>query len=152
MSASPPVFSARHVVAYDYRRSVGPVLGRFLAELRARRLVGHRTATGRVPRPPQAHEPPTTAARRTPGVVPVGRGGFVPTWSWVAAPRAKHPLARPFAWALIRLDGADTAILHALDAPSESRVRTGLRVRPRWRAETRGEIADIKCFEPEERG
>lgn len=151
MSASPPVFSARHVVAYDYRRSVGPVLGRFFAELRARRLVGNRTATGRVLCPPQEHDPDTGAAT-LPGFVPVGPGGVVTTWSWVAAPRAKHPLARPFAWALIRLDGADTAILHALDAPSESRVRTGLRVRPRWRAETRGEIADIECFEPEERG
>ena len=151
MSASPPVFSARHVLAYDYRRSVGPVLGRFFTELRARRLVGNRTAAGRVLCPPQEHDPDTGAAT-LPDFVPVGPGGIVTTWSWVEAPRAKHPLARPFAWALIHLDGADTAILHALDAPSESRVRTGLRVRPRWRAETRGEIADIECFEPEERG
>ena len=28
-------------------------------------------------------------------------------------------------------------------------MRTGMRVRPRWRAETKGEIRDIACFEPE---
>jgi len=81
----------------------------------------------------------------------VGPGGAITSWSWVSQPRAKHPLSRPFAWALIRLDGADTALLHAVDAGSESRVRTGMRVVPRWRAETRGEIGDIECFEPAER-
>jgi hypothetical protein len=28
-------------------------------------------------------------------------------------------------------------------------MRTGLRVKPRWRSETKGEIGDIACFEPE---
>jgi hypothetical protein len=28
-------------------------------------------------------------------------------------------------------------------------MKTGLRVRPRWRAQTIGEIRDIECFEPE---
>ena len=150
MSASPPAFSARHVVAYAYRRSVGPVLGRFFTELRDRRIVGNRTAAGRVLCPPMEHDPETGVAT-APDFVPLGPGGVVTTWSWVSAPRAKHPCAHPFAWALIRLDGADTAILHILDAGSESRVRSGMRVRPRWRAETRGEIQDIECFEPEER-
>ena len=148
MSSSPRAYSAQHVVAYDYRRSVGPVLGRFFTELRGRRLVGNRTPSGRVLCPPMEHDPETSAAAE-PGFVEVGPGGTVTTWCWVARPRARHPLQQPFAWALVRLDGADTALLHAVDAGSESRMRTGLRVRPRWRAETRGEIADIECFEPE---
>jgi hypothetical protein len=40
-------------------------------------------------------------------------------------------------------------MLHAVDAGSESRMRTGLRVKPRWRAETKGELLDLACFEPE---
>jgi uncharacterized OB-fold protein len=67
----------------------------------------------------------------------------------VTRPREKQPLPRPFAFALIRLDGADTALLHAVDAGDPSRLRTGARVRPRWRAETVGEIGDIECFELE---
>ncbi len=73
------------------------------------------------------------------------------TWSWVATPdaKAKLPLARPFAWALVRLDGADSASLHAVDAGSAEAMRTGMRVRVRWRAQRAGEIGDIECFEPE---
>ena len=28
-------------------------------------------------------------------------------------------------------------------------MKTGMRVKPRWRKETTGEIRDIECFEPE---
>jgi hypothetical protein len=63
-------------------------------------------------------------------------------------PLAGQPLAEPFAWALIRLDGADTAMLHAVDAGSAAAMRTGLRVRPRWAARPAGGIRDIACFEP----
>uniref|UniRef100_UPI00352559D4 OB-fold domain-containing protein n=1 Tax=Streptomyces sanglieri TaxID=193460 RepID=UPI00352559D4 len=54
----------------------------------------------------------------------------------------------PFAWVLVRLDGADTALLHALDAPGPEAVHTGMRVRIRWAAERTGAITDIACFEP----
>lgn len=148
MSDAPPTLSAEHVVAYDYRRSVGPVLGRFFGELRERRIVGARTAAGRVLVPPMEHDPDTSEGLAE--LVPVGPSGTVTTWAWVHAPRAKHPLERPFAWALIRLDGADSGFLHAVDAGSESVMSTGMRVRPRWRAEPRGEIHDIECFEPED--
>ena len=76
--------------------------------------------------------------------------GAVTTWAWVFAPRRGHPLSRPFAWALIRLDGADTALLHVVDAGDESRMRTGMRVTPRWREERVGDIHDIEAFVPEE--
>ena len=72
------------------------------------------------------------------------------SWSWMAAPEEGQPLDRPFGWALIRLDGADTAMLHAVDAGSAEAMRTGMRVRPRW-SERRGSgITDIECFEPGE--
>jgi Predicted nucleic-acid-binding protein containing a Zn-ribbon len=48
----------------------------------------------------------------------------------------------------VRLDGADTALLHALDAPGPDAVRTGMRVRIRWAPERSGAITDIACFEP----
>ena len=140
--------TALHHLEYAYRRSVGPVLGRFFGELRERRIVGVRTAAGRTLVPPAEYDPDTGDATAE-GFVPVGPGGVVRSWTWVSAPRAKQPLPHPFAYALIRLDGADTDLLHAVDAGSESRMRTGLRVRPRWRAETKGELLDLACFEPE---
>jgi uncharacterized OB-fold protein len=144
------VFVTTHVVEYPYRRSVGPVLGRFFGALRDRRIEGVRGSDGRVLVPPQEYDPQT--ARSLSEFVEVGQTGTVTTWCWVATPRRNHPLRHPFAWALIRLDGADTALLHAVDAGDESRMTTGMRVRARWREETKGEIHDIACFEPGEAG
>lgn len=137
-----------HVLEYPYRRSVGPVIGQFFAGLRDQRLTGVRARDGRVLVPPTEYDPATGEALAE-DLVDVGPGGVVTTWAWVAAPRAKHPFDRPFAWALVRLDGADTALLHAVDAGDLGRMRTGMRVRPRWRDERVGDIHDIVCFEPE---
>jgi hypothetical protein len=140
-------FTASHVVEYAYRRSVGAVLGRFFTGLRERKLIGTRTRAGRVLVPPCEYDPDTGEA--VDQFVDVGPGGVVTSWAWVHRPSARHPLSRPFAWALVRLDGADTGMLHAVDAGSEARMRTGMRVKPRWREQTVGEIHDIECFEPE---
>ena len=142
------VLSAPHVLEYAYRRSVGPVLSRFFSALRERRIVGVKTKAGRVLVPPSEADPETGAAV-TDDFVEVGPGGVVRTWAWVTRPREKQPLAHPFGWALIQLDGADTALLHAVDAGDAGRMRTGMRVRPRWRPDRVGEIGDIECFEPE---
>jgi uncharacterized OB-fold protein len=150
MTQSPPTFSAEHVVRYDYRRSVGPVLGRFFTGLRDGRIVGARTPDGRVLVPPMEHDPET--GEDLSELVEVGPGGSVTTWAWVHTPRPKHPLERPFAWALIRFDGASSGFLHVVDAGEESRMATGMRVKPRWRAQRTGEIHDIECFEPEDAG
>jgi hypothetical protein len=139
------VLCAPHVLAYPYRRSVGPVLGRFFTALRDQKLVGVKTKSGRVLVPPSEYEPETGAAV-TDTFVDVGPGGVVTTWSWVSKPRMKQPLDRPFAWALIRLDGADTAMLHAVDAGSPGAMKSGMRVVPRWRAERSGHMSDIECF------
>jgi hypothetical protein len=85
-------------------------------------------------------------------LVEVASVGAVTTWTWVDAPRPQHPLKRPFAWALVKLDGADTPMLHAVDAGTPQTMRTGMRVKVRWRAERTGEIGDIACFEPDAGG
>ena len=143
------VLTAPHVLEYPYRRSVGPVLSRFFTGLRDGVILGVKTRDGRVLVPPGECDPQSGAAVSD-EYVEVGPGGTVTTWSWVSAPRPSQPLERPFAWALVRLDGADTGMLHAVDAGTPDRMRTGMRVRPRWRAERSGHVLDIACFEPEE--
>ena len=140
--------SAPHVLEYAYKRSVGPVLGRFLTGLRDGRIEGVRTRAGRVLCPPSEHDPDTGEAT-TDEWVEVGPGGVVTTWTWIAEPRAQHPLSRPFAFALIQLDGADGALLHAVDA-DPAQLATGMRVRARFADERSGSILDIACFEPED--
>ncbi len=142
------VLSAPHVLEFPYTRSVGYVIGRFLAGLRDGVILGVRTPTGRVLVPPLEYDPETGEAADE--LVEVGQAGVVLTWAWVSQPRPNQPLVWPFAWALVQLDGADTAMLHVVDAGDEATMRSGLRVRARWRAERSGEIRDIECFQPEE--
>jgi uncharacterized OB-fold protein len=135
-------------IAFDYTRSLGPVLGEFMTGLRDRRILGARAADGRVHAPPFEYDPVTSLPPDE--LVEVGPAGTVVSWSWLPSPLAGQPLDRPFGWALIRLDGADTALLHAVDAGSAAAMRTGMRVRPRWADERVGSIRDITCFEPGE--
>lgn len=144
------LLSAPHVLEYAYKRSLGPVLSRFFTGLRDHQIVGNKTKQGRVLVPPSEYDPETGEA--TGDFVDVGPGGVVRSWSWINDPLGKNILQKPFAWALIRLDGADTAMLHAVDAGSEDKMSTGMRVKVKWAAETIGQIQDIACFVPEENG
>ncbi|MFB7877625.1 Zn-ribbon domain-containing OB-fold protein [Nocardia sp. NPDC056064] len=142
------VLSAPLRMKFDYTRSTGPTIGRFLTELRAGKVVGVRSSDGRVIVPPAEFDPKT--AEPLTEFVDVSDVGTVQTWSWVAEPLPAMPFDRPFAYALIKLDGADTAILHAVDVASPADISTGMRVRARWAAERTGDIHDIAAFEPGE--
>jgi uncharacterized OB-fold protein len=137
-------------ITFDYTRSLGPVLGPFMTALRDQRILGARAADGRVHAPPFEFDPVT--ASPPDALFEVGPAGTVVSWTWMSEPLAGQPLDRPFGWALIRLDGADTAMLHAVDpgpGGHAGMMRTGMRVRPRWADERVGSIRDIACFEPD---
>ncbi|NUS44443.1 MAG: DNA-binding protein [Mycobacteriaceae bacterium] len=114
--------------------------------LSERRIEGVRGSDGRVHVPPVEFDPATAAPLSE--FVEVGTEGTVLSWSWCAEPVAGQPIQRPFAWALVRLDGADTAILHAVDVAAPEQIRTGARVRVRWADEPVGHIRDIAYFLP----
>ena len=143
----PRTLSAPVTVAFDYTRSTGPVLGRFLAGLRDGRVVGGRTSEGTVVVPPPDYDPITHA--QLDEFVEVADSGTVTSWTWVPEPVKGQPFDRPFAFALVTLDGADAPFLHALDVTSPDDVRTGMRVKIRWREERVGDITDIVSFVPE---
>jgi uncharacterized protein len=136
-------------IAFDYTRSLGPVLGQFMTGLRDQRILGARAADGRVHAPPFEYDPVTASP---PGeLFEVGPAGTVVSWTWLPEPLDGQPLSRPFGWALIRLDGADTAMLHAVDPgpAGPAGLRTGMRVWPRWAPDRVGSIRDITCFAPD---
>jgi hypothetical protein len=149
MAASPkiePALTAPHKLAYTYKRSLGPVLSKFFTGLRDKQIYGVKRADGSVLVPPKEYDPDTGEALSE--LVAVEDTGVVRSWAWVQHPRAKQPLARPFAYALIQLDGAATPLLHVVDAGSESAMKTGMRVRARWAEQTAGAITDIQAFVP----
>ena len=147
--AEPDVLEAPNILEYPYARSVGPIIGRFMAALRDRRFLGIRAKDGHVICPPTEYDPETGEELAVSDLVEVGPAGEVTTWAWVTDPRPGQPLDKPFAWALIKLDGADTAMLHAVDAGDESKMSTGMRVKVRWSPDNVADMAAIQCFEPE---
>lgn len=144
---SSEVLSAPHFMEFPYTRSTGPMVGAFLTGLRDKQVLGVRDSAGRVVVPPPEYDAATAEVLPHDQLVPVGPEGVVTSWSWNPVPRLGQPFDRPFAWALVQLDGADTALLHALDAPPDQ-IITGMRVRIRWADEIAGYIKDIACFEP----
>ena len=138
--------SAPVTVAFDYTRSTGPVLGRFLTGLRDGVVVGARTSSGTVVVPPPEYDPVTHV--QTTDFVEVSSVGTVTSWSWVPEPVKGQPLDRPFAFALVTLDGADTPMLHAVDVASATDMSTGMRVQVRWAADRVGAMTDIEAFVP----
>ena len=143
------VLRAPHVLEYEYKRSVGPVIGAFMTALKEGRIVGV-VSQGSVVVPPTEYDP--HSGDPTGEIVEVGPAGVVTTWSWAQDPLKDQPLGRPFAWALVQLDGATTSMLHAVDAGGRDKMSSGMRVTARFRPpdERQGNVRDIECFVPEE--
>ena len=139
-----PPLSAPLKLSFDYTRSVGPTLSQFFTALRERRIVGVRGSDGRVYVPPAEFDPVTY--ERLTEIVPVASVGTVLSWTWQPEPLEGQPLDRPFAWALIKLDGADIPLLHAVDAGSSDSINSGARVHAHWVDEPAGAITDIAYF------
>jgi hypothetical protein len=139
------VLNAPHSIEYTYTRSTGPVIGAFLTGLRDRKIIGVRGVDGRVLVPAIDYDPVTSEDLSE--LVEVADTGVVSTWTWNDRPLEGQPLDRPFAWALVTLDGADTAMLGAVDVDDASKISTGTRVRARWAEDRVGSIRDLACFE-----
>ena len=141
----PDLLTQAFELGFTYTRSTGPVVGRFLTGLRERKIFGIKSSDGRVIVPPMEYDPVT--AEELDEFVEVGQQGEIVSWCWVNQPLASHPLKHPFAWALIRLDGADVAMVHCVSANAEAQLVTGARVQAVWAEEPRGYITDIRYFE-----
>jgi len=135
-------------ITFPYKRSLGPMLQTFMTALTEQRILGIRNGDA-VLVPPMEWDP-ATGAELAQDFVEVGPAGTVQSWTWVPEPTEQHPLDHPFAFAFIRLDGATTPLLHAVDAGSPDSMSDGLRVAPRWKGQRVGRINDLACFVPGE--
>jgi uncharacterized protein len=132
---------------FPYSRTLGPVMGAFLQGLRDHQLLGIRAKDGRTLVPPLEYDPTTGESLGT-ELVPVGPEGTVEAWTWVSEPSPKHPLDRPFSFALVKPDGADTTMVAAVDAGGIEAMATGMRVKARYGSEPHGLITDLEAWEP----
>jgi uncharacterized protein len=135
-------------ITFPYKRSLGPVVGAFMTALTEKRILGIRNGDA-VLVPPMEWDP-ATGAELAHDFVDVGPAGTVESWTWVPEPSIQHPLDRPFGFAFVKLDGATTPLLHAVDTGTPDAMEVGLRVAPRWRGTREGRLGDIVCFVPGE--
>jgi uncharacterized OB-fold protein len=135
------------VMEFSYRHSTGETIGRFLAGLKEQRKIWGRRAAGQgVVVPPVGY----SEIDGSPAAewVEVGPAGTVTAFAIVRRPVERlHPLGRPFAFVLVRLDGADTALPHVV-TEGLARLRVGARVEAVWKADGDrvGSLRDIECF------
>jgi uncharacterized OB-fold protein len=135
------------VMEFPYRHSTGETIGRFLAGLKEQKKIwGQRAARQGVVVPPLGYsEVDGSAAVEW---VEVANTGVITACAVVHRPITKlHPFAEPFAFVLVRLDGADTALAHVVK-DDLGRLRVGARVEAVWRddGERVGSLRDIEHF------
>lgn len=148
MTSTEPLIE-HHVLEYPggYTRSVGTAISRYLTGLRAGKIIGVRIGDGRVMVPPTEYDPETGGAIDE--YVEVGPAGTVVCWTWVSEPRAgRHHLTKPFAFALVRPDGADVPMVHVVDVASADEMSVGMRVMPRWADDRVGYVTDLDAWVP----
>ena len=135
------------LLEFPYKHSTGEVIGRFLAGLKEqKRIWGQRVAGLGVVVPPLGY----SEADGSPGGewVEVRPTGVVTAVAVVhEAVAGLHPFPPPFAFVLVRLDGADTAMAHVVKDDLD-RLSVGTRVEAVWApdAERTGSIRDISRF------
>jgi hypothetical protein len=78
--------------------------------------------------------------------VDVADEGIIEAFSIVHYSQPIQPVKPPFAYALIKLDGADVGFLHIIEKDL-NRIKNGLRVKAKFKEERTGSILDIDSFE-----
>jgi len=81
-------------------------------------------------------------------VVEIGPLGTIETFTLVTYTEPIHPCTAPLIYAVIKLDGADTGLAHLIDEVDFGKVHIGMRVRPVFSKDRKGNILDIKYFKP----
>lgn len=141
------------VMEFPYKHSTGETIGRFLAGLKEqKRIWGQRVAGQGVVVPPMGYSEVDGSDGGE--WVAVADGGTVIACAVVHTPLEHlHPCPAPFAYVLVRLDGADTALAHVVTEDLE-RLRVGSRVTAVWRPDEErvGSMRDIACFRLVDRG
>jgi uncharacterized protein len=79
--------------------------------------------------------------------VECGPEGELISWTLVRVDVDDHPLDRPVTYGLVRMDGADTVLLHRL-VDVDDDLSIGMRVRAVLATEREGSILDVEGFSP----
>jgi len=137
----------RQVMEFPYKHSTGETIGRFLAGLKEQKTIwGQRVSGQGVVVPPVGYSEVDASAGGE--WVAVKDTGTVTACAIVHHPIERlHPSDAPFAFVLVRLDGADTALAHIVREGLDQ-LKVGARVQAVWAGDEArvGSIRDIAGF------
>jgi uncharacterized OB-fold protein len=137
----------QRVMEFPYKHSTGQTVGRFLAGLKEQKTIwGQRVSGQGVVVPPVGYS--EVDGSDAGEWVAVKDTGVVTAAAVVHHPiEGLHPSSAPFAFVLVRLDGADTAMAHVVTEKLDQ-LKVGARVQAVWAPEDQrtGTIRDIACF------
>jgi uncharacterized OB-fold protein len=146
-NASVEPMHADQAMEFPYKHSTGATIGRFLAGLKEQKTIwGQRVPGQGVVVPPVGYsEVDASAAGEW---VAVKDTGTLTAVAVVHQPIDRlHPFAEPFAYVLVKLDGADTAMVHVAKGDL-ARLKVGARVQAVWApdGERTGHVRDLGYF------
>ena len=141
-------FVAEGRLAMPYRYFPGPVATRFFVELRDnKRIMGIKCPDcGTVYVPVE-----TTCGKcfvKTKDWVEVRNEGVLESFTATHYTIPVQPTPAPVIYGLIKLDGADTGLLHLLGEVDPHALRVGTRMEAVFREKRVGNILDIEYFQP----
>lgn len=146
LSLDPYVAEGR--LAMPYRYFPGPIPTRFFLALKDEaRIWGIRCSRCRTVYVP----PEPTCGKcfsKLEEWVEVGKEGILQGYTVTRYSLPVHPVPAPVIYGLIKLDRADTALLHLLGEVQANDLQMGMRVEAVFREPRRGNILDIGYFRP----
>jgi uncharacterized OB-fold protein len=138
---------AEQAMEFPYKHSTGETIGRFLAGLKEQKTIwGQRVPGQGVVVPPLGYS--EIDASQAGEWVAVKDTGAVTAVAVVHKPLPRlHPFEEPFAYILVKLDGADTSLAHVVKGDL-SKLKVGARVQAEWAPDDqrKGHLRDIATF------
>ena len=138
----------RGVIGLPYSWQAGETASYYFTQLRdEQKIVGKKCPKcKKVLTPPRKVCPYCTV--QTGEWVELSGEGTVDTFTIVHRATNIHPMKTPFAYAIIKLDGADTGFLHMLGEVDVKKIKEGMRVKAVFAEKRVGLPTDIAYFKP----
>ena len=128
--------------------TVGNTGHKFLTEIRDNKTLMGIKCPGckNVYVPPRSHCP-TCFAKMTEWVKLSGKG-TLETYTIVRYKEQYMPKEPPYAYGVIKLDGATTGIVHLIGGVDLNKIKVGMKMEPVFKEQREGSILDIEYFKP----
>lgn len=131
-----------------YTNNAGSIGSKFLVALRdEKKFMGIRC-----PQCNHVYVPPRATCikcfNKLDELVEVSDKGTLLTYTVVHEPEPVYPIDTPFIYGIVRLDGADTGLVHFIGECPPEKVAIGMKVQAVFEEKRTGSIKDIKYFKP----